>query len=331
VAASVPQLPTPVSPSARDAATPRVTFIVPLFNCLALTQAMLASLRATIPAGLTHEIILIDDGSTDGTRPWLETRTEPPFRVLMNERNLGFAATNNRAAAVARGEWLVLLNNDLVLLPHWLEPMLATHRALGWNAGIVGNVQLDAQTGAVDHVGITFDLKAKPEHERRLPPPWTRWLTRRRRVPAVTGACMLVAKALWVELDGFDEGYHNGGEDVDLCFRARANGRINAVALHSVVRHHISSSIGRKLRDEANSQRLARTWRREFAECAARKWCRAYLAAVLPRPADYDPMLVARITLHAAGLSPRPPPEAIAALEASLELEFARWDRIVRP
>ena len=47
-----------------------VSFVIPLYNCLPLTQAMLASLRTSLPAGLEHEIIFVDDGSTDGTRDW---------------------------------------------------------------------------------------------------------------------------------------------------------------------------------------------------------------------------------------------------------------------
>jgi GT2 family glycosyltransferase len=314
-----------------------VSFIVPLYNCLPLTQAMVESLRATVPSGLAHEIILVDDGSIDGTREWLQSLTSPshpaaarePFRVVLNERNLGYATANNRGAALARGQFLALLNNDLVLLPHWLEPMLAAHRKLRERAGIVGNLQLDARTGALDHAGIVINRQGKPEHARTLPPRWSRLFTSLRRVPAVTGACLLIERALWENLRGFDEGFVNGGEDVDLCFRARAAGRETAVALRSVVRHHVSSAPGRKLRDEENSYRLARRWRAEFiaeSHNATRSWCRDYLRAALAEPRPAEHLLARRALLHAAHLTRRPPPEAVADLEAGLEREFARWE-----
>ena len=66
----------------------KVSFIIPLYNCLPLTQAMLASLQATLPAGLAHEIILVDDGSTDGTREWLAGLSQPGVS-LSNPTSLG--------------------------------------------------------------------------------------------------------------------------------------------------------------------------------------------------------------------------------------------------
>lgn len=304
--------------------------MVPLYNCLPLTQAMLASLQATLPAGLSHEIILVDDGSTDGTRDWLRDTAAlqaPPFRVLLNERNLGFALANNRAVALARGELLVLLNNDLVLLPGWLEPMLAAHSRLAGRAGLVGNVQLDARGGAVDHAGIDLMPAAKPTHLRTLPSLLSRLIQPVRVVPAVTGACALLARALWQQLGGFDEGYVNGGEDIDLCYRARAAGRLNAVALRSVVRHHVSSSPGRKLHDEENSRRLALRWRREFAADAIRPWCRDTLARLLVEPRAREYRLALATCAFLAGLRP-PPPEAITGVEDNLAQEFARWDQM---
>jgi GT2 family glycosyltransferase len=238
----------------------QVSFIIPLYNCLPLTQAMLASLRATLPAGLKHEIIFVDDGSTDGTRAWLASLASP-CRAILNEKNLGFAGACNRGAATASGEFLFFLNNDLVLLPHWLEPMLAAFRRFH-DTGLIGNVQLNAATGEVDHAGITFSLQGKPTHLSALPIT-TRWLgwPAHRAVPASTGACCALRRSLWSQLGGFDEGFINGGEDIDLCLRAGEAGWRNYIALRSVVRHHISSSIGRKLRDEPNTRRLHQRWR----------------------------------------------------------------------
>jgi O-antigen biosynthesis protein len=308
----------------------QVSFIIPLYNCLPLTQAMLASLQATIPTGLDHEIIFVDDGSTDGTREWLATMHEAPFRVLLNERNRGYAIANNRAAAIARGEFLVLLNSDLVLQPCWLEPMLDAHRSLGTRAGLIGNVQVQATTGVIDHAGIFVTRTGKPEHLRVRPAwPFT-WLQPVREVRAVTGACLLVARDLWRRLGGFDEGFINGGEDIDLCFRAAAAGRVNAVALRSVVRHHVSASPGRKLRDEENSRRLVRRWQREFLTAGAdatRDWCRAHLAAawLSPNPLQYRLTLAA--LLHVLRLR-RAPAEAVLGVAAGQAGEFARWDEM---
>src|SRR5882724_3410177 len=191
----------------------QVSFVIPLYNCLPLTRAMVASLKATLPAGLAHEIILVDDGSTDGTREWLATLA-PPFRVVLNERNLGYAIANNRGAATATGEFLALLNNDLVLAPGWLEAMMAAHRSLGDRAGLVGNVQRDIATGRIDHAGIFINVKGKPEHQREVPAGFSKFFATVCRVDALTGACALLTRALWEQLGGFDEGYVNGCEDV---------------------------------------------------------------------------------------------------------------------
>ena len=308
----------------------QVSFIIPLFNNLALTRACVASLQATLPAGLTHEIILVDDGSTDDTRSWLAT-LGPPFRVVLNDRNLGYAAANNRAIAIARGDVLALLNNDLVLLPRWLEPMLGAHRSLADRAGLIGNIQLDAGTGAIDHTGIIINQQGKPVHDRALPARRSRLFSSVRPVPALTGACVLVDRALWLQLGGFDEGYVNGGEDVDLCFRARAVGRTNAVALRSVVRHHISASVGRKLHDEENSYRLARRWQQELVTDpgALREWCLECSEKILREPRYQDRGLALRSFLYLQGLSRTPPPEALAALTAALAREFARWEKML--
>ncbi|ACB77271.1 glycosyltransferase family 2 protein [Opitutus terrae] len=306
----------------------QVSFVVPLYNCLDLTQAMIASLQATVPRDLAHEIILVDDGSTDGTRAWLAT-LGPPFRVVLNARNVGYAAANNRGAAVATGRFLVLLNNDLVLTPGWLPPMLAVHRRLGAHAGFVGNVQLEPRSRAIDHAGMVVNLQAKPEHLRSLPPRALRWARRMRLCPAVTGACALIERVVWEQLGGFDDGFHNGGEDVDLCLRLRARGRRNAVALRSIVLHHISASPGRKQRDEQNSRRLAQRWRAELESLAYRRWCWNYLDRQWTSPHPALDHADARAALaFVLGLRRTPPAIAVDGMRAAMDREIARWDKI---
>lgn len=303
----------------------QVSFVIPLFNCLPLTQAMVASLQATLPRGLAHEFILVDDGSTDGTREWLTT-LRAPFRVVLLEQNLGYAAATNRGASLATGEMLVLLNNDLLLLPGWLQPMLAAHRQFGPRAGLIGNVQLSVSTGAVDHAGMFVSVKGKMEHVRVSPSPVARWLCPVRPVVAVTGACLLLDRALWLELGGFDEGYRNGAEDVDLCFRARQAGRVNAVALRSVVRHHVSASPRRKARDEENTYRFTQRWRLELTRLIDRAWCWRYLEAYWLRsrdPAEFA--LGRRMLAYVLHLRRDPPTEAAVALNAAVDAELTRW------
>lgn len=308
----------------------QVSFIIPLYNCLALTRACLASLRATLPRGLAHEIIFVDDGSTDGTRAWLATLNSPDIRVVLNPRNLGYAAANNRGAALARGDLLVLLNSDLILTRRWLEPMLALHRRLGPRAGVIGNIQRTIATRGVDHSGIVINLKAKPEHSTWLPPRWLRFLLRSRRVPAVTGACALVSRSLWNDLGGFDEAFLNGAEDVDLCFRARAAERINAVALRSVILHHVSASPGRKLRNEANSRRLALRWRNELERLAYHRWCWNYLDREWTSPHPALAHRDARAALFYSLRLRRTPPEiAVAGMRANMDHELARWEKLL--
>jgi len=316
----------------RASPDPAVSVVVPLFNCLRLTQAMLESLDRTWPAGVTREIILVDDGSTDGTRDWLASLKRADVRVVLNEHNLGYAASNNRGAELARGRTLALLNNDLVLLPGWLESLLAVKAELGSAAGAIGNVQYAVRDGALDHAGIRINAKGKPEHLRELPSgadlPWSfqRWL----RVDAVTGACLMIDRDFWLQLGGLDEAYVNGCEDVDLCLRAAAAGRINLVALRSRVRHHVSSSQGRKSRDETNTFRLTRRWRDQLVGLGIRRWCHDFLIREWSHagcPAE-TATAAAAVLLYLLHLRSTPPTVAVEGMRAAIDREIARWEAL---
>ncbi|HWA87215.1 MAG TPA: glycosyltransferase family 2 protein [Opitutus sp.] len=239
----------------------QVSFIVSLFNQLPLTQACYRSLRQTLPAGLAHEVILIDDASTDGTREWLQTLRLPAAtatRVLLNECNVGYAASNNRAAREARGDIFFLLNSDLELLPGWFEPMLRAFRHLS-GIGLVGNLQYRVADHRLDHRGVQFDPLSQPLHDRRR----FTWASLKSYTPyrAVTAACCAIRRTTFQQAGGFDEAYRNGYEDIDLCLRLGAQGFRHYVANHSAVLHHVSASPGRFTHESDNLRLFRGRWR----------------------------------------------------------------------
>lgn len=294
-----------------------VSFIIPLFNHLAQTQAMLASLHATIPAGLAHEIILIDDFSTDDTRAWLAMLSDPHIKTLLNPHNLGFAKTNNRAAMVATGEFLALLNNDLLLEPGWLEPMLHTLQSPTLNAGLVGNVQYRVADGKLDHAGVRLNPNAQFGHIQTM----ARDAPQHTKALAVTGACMLLRKADFDAQGGFDEQFVNGCEDIDLCFKLRAAGKAVYVANTSRICHHVSLSRDvNTLHNERNSRHLFGRWRRVVKQELATQWA----ALLQTAPHSYASLLSGHL---APAFVATPQAAARVIAEAMLLREEYRWTR----
>lgn len=238
----------------------KISFLIPVYNNLDYTQACIESLQRTVDIA-PHEVIVVDDRSTDGTREHLARLPGPPFCIIRNDARRGYAASNNTAAAVASGELLCLLNNDLVLRPGWLTPMVRAFELFP-NAGLIGNVQRNPRTGRYDHMGFVFDDSGRPWHfgkhfAFRPYRGYTEWR-------AVTAACCLVKKSVFLEVGGFDEQYINGSEDVDLCLRLGRAGFRHYVANESVVWHHVSSTEGRHEFNERNEQRLLGRWQAEI-------------------------------------------------------------------
>jgi len=253
---------------------PRLSFLIALRDCLPLTRAMLRSLEACTDLSKA-EVALVDDASADGTPEFLETLPSERYRCLRNASSEGYAAANNRAAAATSGEILVLLNNDLELALGWLPPMLELLESQP-KAGMVGNVHLNWRTGLVDHAGIFFDLEGMPTHARktRKRPPRGPWSER----SAVSAACVALRREVFERSGGFDTGYRNGMEDVDLCVRLKEMGYRHFVSHRSVVRHHVSSSPGRHDSNARNSARFRARWSAVTRAYGAREWPFEYLA-----------------------------------------------------
>jgi GT2 family glycosyltransferase len=234
----------------------RASVVVPVHNREGLTRRCLQRVLGDLPPDC--EAIVVDDASTD-TTPQLLAELGEAICSLRLERNAGFAAACNAGAGAARGEQLVFLNNDTEPELGWLQALLgyaAQHPA----AAIVG-ARLLYPTGTVQHAGVVFGQDGYPHNLYAGFPADHPAVNRARRLQAVTGACMLVRRASFERLGGFDEGYFNSMEDVDLCLRlGEAGGEVHYCPEATVV-HLESASRGHEEKFEPSVARYRERWR----------------------------------------------------------------------
>ncbi len=103
----------------------RVSIVILTFNQLKYTQKCIESILGCTPEA--HEIIFVDNASTDGTVKWLRemVKNHANCKLIRNDENRGFAAGNNQGMAEAKGDYIVLMNNDVVVTAKWLERLIA--------------------------------------------------------------------------------------------------------------------------------------------------------------------------------------------------------------
>jgi GT2 family glycosyltransferase/nucleoside-diphosphate-sugar epimerase len=196
-----------------------VSVIIVSHNSSALLiECVQAVLASTVPV----QVIVSDNDSTDASVEPLEdlVRVEPRLQVLRNGKNLGFARGNDVALARARGDYVLFLNPDCLVAPDTV-------------AQLVKALVADAGAGMAGCLIRNPDGSEEPSDRRRLPTPGgllRQMLGLERppreplpaapvRVPAISGALMLVRRAALVQVGSFDTGYFMHWEDLDLCRR----------------------------------------------------------------------------------------------------------------
>jgi GT2 family glycosyltransferase len=208
-----------------------------------LLQFCLAHLeRAVCSADVSsHEIIVVDNASRTPTPAKMEGC--PEYTLMRCDRHHAFAAGCNLAARQASGEFILFLNNDVFLLGDTLKGMFRAF-AMHPDLGVCGT-RLLFPDGTIQHAGVVLAPPPKgPYHVGRKGPP-DNIARSRERFQAVTGACMLVRRDVYAELDGFDEFFKFGYEDVDLCLRAGQRGYAVRCMQDSNALHFESMTPGR--------------------------------------------------------------------------------------
>ena len=184
------------------------SIIIPVFNQVNYTKQCLEAVVKNT-GEVNYEVIIIDNGSTDGTVDFLRC-LEGDVKIIQNSQNLGFSKANNQGAKVAKGKYLVFLNNDTIALQGWLSEMINVIENDS-QVGIVGS-KLLYPDGTIQHAGVVMDDSIYHIYE-GLPSNHFA-VNKLREFPYVTGACLLIPRNLFSGLKGFDEGYLNGFEDI---------------------------------------------------------------------------------------------------------------------
>lgn len=240
-----------------------ISIIIPLYNSVEFTLQCLNALTQHTPPD-SYELILVDNASSDGTLHLFKTLPTSVI-TIRNATNLGFAHACNQGAAAARGNYLLFLNNDTEPQERWLEQLIAMLKSDD-SIGAVGS-KLLFPDGTIQHAGVlvtenqTIPDLLLPRHVFYGQPSDTPQANRPMEYKALTAACLMIRRDLFDDVGGFDEGYWNGYEDVDLCFKLGEKGWKLAYQPASVLIHHESKSGKERFtKVDHNIQRLHEKW-----------------------------------------------------------------------
>ena len=212
-------------------------------------EILLPALQAQLSPGCEWEILVLDNGSTDRTSPWIR-RHHPEVRLISSAVNLGFCAGNNRLVAEADGDAVVFLNNDTRPRHDWLGELTEALAAAPDDVAAVSGQIVDWDGERLDFARgvMTFDGHAfqkdfgRPLAEAEIPESGAELLF-------ACGGNMIVRKRSFLAAGGFDEDYFAYLEDVDLGWRLWAGGE-RVIFAPAAVAHHRSMATSQLLGNE---------------------------------------------------------------------------------
>jgi GT2 family glycosyltransferase len=250
----------------------RVTVVIPVLDQLALTRACLQSLAHTAEP---LELIVMDNGSTDGTRAYFEGGQAPrPVRYERNPAGTSVMAALNRGWRLAATEAVCFLHNDTEMVePAWLGRLLAALAGPGVGMSGLYGIKRLRRNGRYVGRTIVHSLAEGPT----VRPPWEE-------VAVVDSVCMCLSRAVLEEVGGFDEGYGpQHGLDRDLSFAVRETGR-RCVVVHAPFRHRGGGTRTRDFAADPERERRDRALRQAVLDRFVEKFGHRLPCDVRPLP-----------------------------------------------
>lgn len=229
-----------------------VSVLLVSFNTKPMTLAALGSIAAGC-AGLSHEIIAVDNASSDGSAEAIRAHEAAPRSIALDE-NIGFARANNLAASAASGDYILLLNPDTVVAEGAIRRLVDVAKrrpeALIWGGRtLFADGRLNPSSCWARMSLWNLFCRASgltglyPQSELFNGEAYGAWpRDRERDVDIVSGCFLLIERRTWQRLGGFDPTFFMYGEEADLCLRARAIGARPIITPEATIIHHGGAS-----------------------------------------------------------------------------------------
>lgn len=229
---------------------PLVSIVIPTKNLLPVLKRCIESILS-MTTYKNYEIIIVDTGSDKKTHRYYKKIISDKVRVYsFVEDSFSFSNSCNYGADKAKGDYLVMLNNDTeVITRSWIQDMLGY--AQRKKTGMVGCKLLYPKIDLIQHAGIGIGLGGVAANllthlpEKHISPIQSIYMHTAHNVSAVTAACFMISKEKFLKIGGFDPSFRITYNDVDMCLRAMEIGLDNVYLPNVKLYHYESISLGR--------------------------------------------------------------------------------------